>query len=61
MKFMQVAKDFLKEEEGLTAIEYAVGAAIIVAAFGAFAKWVAPGIQQAGVEIANELPVAPEE
>lgn len=39
-KFMQLTKDFIDDEEGLTILEYVIGAALIVAAFvGAGGAW----------------------
>ena len=32
-KLMQLTKDFMNDEEGLTIVEYVIGAALLVAAF----------------------------
>lgn len=35
-KFMQLTKDFINDEEGLTIVEYVLGAAALVIAVGGF-------------------------
>lgn len=39
-KFIKLAKDFWQDEEGLTVVEYVVGAGLLVAALSVvFANW----------------------
>lgn len=38
-KFVNFAKDFMNDEEGLTIVEYLIGAALLVVAFLAADPW----------------------
>lgn len=40
-KFINSCKEFMQDEEGLTIVEYVIGAALLVAAFVAADPWAA--------------------
>ncbi|KOO04062.1 Flp family type IVb pilin [Vibrio nereis] len=58
-KFTKVAKEFWNDEEGLTAVEYAVAGALIVAGLAAAFGTLGDRAEAVIQSIADELPEAP--
>jgi len=59
--FIKHCKEFMQDEEGLTIVEYVVGAALLVVAFTAADPWSSLSTSLSGVVDSIETDVAPAE